>query len=217
MTINPAYVTIRPVGVPIRALSAPVRAPSHRALRASFLRFLLVGALNTALTGALIVVISKWIDIQLAYTIVFVVGLMFTTAMAGPFVFRAPLTGRALRRFMSWYLCVYLLGVFTVHVAEHRFHISHVWIAAAVIAVTAPLNFFGGRRAFLTRPAPPSIPGRPTSDVATEPTSGVVPKSLSNVATDRSQSADERLAHRNASVSASAAGVPISKKRSCAR
>jgi putative flippase GtrA len=169
------------VGVPIRALSVPIKALSQGALRASFLRFLLVGALNTALTGALIVVISKWIDIQLAYTIVFVVGLMFTTAMAGPFVFRAPLTGRALRRFMSWYLCVYLLGVSVVHVAEHRFHISHVWIAAAVIAVTAPLNFLGGRRAFLT-----------------------------------SQGAGERRARRKASVSASAAGVPISKKRSCA-
>ncbi len=191
MTITQAYVTIRSVGVPIRALS-------RRALHAPFLRFLVVGALNTALTGGLIVVISKWIDIQLAYTIVFVVGLIFTTAMAGPFVFRAPLTGRAFRRFMSWYLCVYLLGVSVVHVAEHRFHASHAWIAAAVIAVTAPLNFLGGRRAFLTRAAPPSPPGQPPSgDTANRP-----------------HGAGERLARKKASVSSSAAGVPISKKRS---
>jgi putative flippase GtrA len=208
LTINRAYVTIRPVGLTIRALSVPLGAPGHRALRASFLRFLVVGALNTALTGALIVAISKWIDIQLAYTIVFVVGLIFTTAMAGPFVFRAPLTGRALRRFMSWYLCVYLLGVSVVHVAEHSFHIAHVWIAAAVIAVTAPLNFLGGRRAFLTRAASSSLPGGPPSHIAAEPLSGVT--------TDRSQGAGDHLARRKASVSASAAGVPISKKRSCA-
>jgi putative flippase GtrA len=191
LTINWTYVTIRSVGVPVRALS-------HKALRASFLRFLVLGALNTALTGALIVVISRWMDIQLAYTIVFVVGLMFTTTMAGPFVFRAPLTGRALRRFVSWYLCVYLLGVSVVHITEHLFHISHVWIAASVIAVTAPLNFLGGRRAFLTCTAPSSPSDQPPSGEIADPPRG----------------ASDRSARRKASVSSSAAGVPISKKRS---
>ncbi len=202
------------MGLPVRALSVPVRALSQGALRASFLRFLLVGALNTALTGALIVVISRWIDIQLAYTIVFVVGLVFTTAMAGPFVFRAPLTGRALRRFMSWYLCVYLLGVSVVHVGEHRFHISHVWIAAAVIAVTAPLNFLGGRRAFLTRAAPPSLHGQPPPGGLGDRSSSVDTGPPPGATTDRPQGAGDRLTRRKASVSASAAGVPISKKRS---
>jgi putative flippase GtrA len=177
-----------------------------RALRASFLRFLVVGALNTALTGALIVVISKWMEIQLAYTIVFVVGLIFTTAMAGPFVFRAPLTGRAFRRFVSWYLCVYLLGSSVVYVTEHRFHISHVWIAAAVIAVTAPVNFLGGRRAFLTRAAPPLHPEN--ADRAQQPAAAAT-----TAADTPDQGAHGSTLRRNASVSASAAGVPISKKR----
>jgi putative flippase GtrA len=179
-------------------MAAPIRVLSRGTLRASFLRFLIVGAINTALTGLLIVVIAKWMDIQLAYTIVFMVGLAFTTAMAGPFVFHARLTGRALRRFVSWYLCVYLLGVTVVHIAEHQLHISHVWIAAAVIAVTAPLNFLGGRRAFVT--------GATMSPQAE--------RSPSTDATHFTQGSCTRIVCRKDSVSASAAGVPISKKRS---
>jgi len=122
-------------------------------LRGSFFRFLLAGAANTLITGLLMITIARWVEIEIAYTIVFILGLIFTTAVAGPFVFRSRLTIRALRRFVSWYLCVYLVGVTVARLAGHHWHVSHLVTTVAVIAITAPLNFLGGRRAFGVRAA----------------------------------------------------------------
>jgi hypothetical protein len=125
-------------------------------LRGPLVRFLVTGAASTALTGLLIIIIAQWIEIEIAYTIVFVVGLTFTTAMVGPFVFRSRLTRSSTSRFVSWYLCVYMVGLLIAHLAENRWHLSHLLTTGAVLAITAPLNFLGGRRAFLLPRRQPS-------------------------------------------------------------
>jgi putative flippase GtrA len=121
----------------------------HGAPLGAFVRFLFAGATNTLLTGLLLIVLAQWIEMEVAYTIVFSVGLVFMTVVAGPFVFRSKLSGKAIGRFVSWYLCVYVAGVIVARLATHQWHVSHLLAAVAIIAVTAPLNFFGGRRAFV--------------------------------------------------------------------
>lgn len=123
----------------------------------AFVRFLFVGATNTLLTGLLLLVLAQWIEMEIAYTIVFSVGLVFMTIVAGPFVFRSRRSGKAMGRFAAWCLCVYLAGVVVARLATHQWHMSHLFTAAAIVAVTAPLNFLGGRRAFL-KVADPSVP-----------------------------------------------------------
>jgi uncharacterized membrane protein YciS (DUF1049 family) len=128
--------------------------PSGEVMRGSFLRFLLTGSTNTALTGLLMLAIAEWVDVDVAYTIVFVIGLAFTTVVTGRFVFRVQLTIAAIRRFVAWYLCVYLVGVAVIQLAQHQWHVSHLLTTAAVLAVTAPLNFLGGGRAFTLSTTP---------------------------------------------------------------
>jgi putative flippase GtrA len=127
----------------------------HGASLGAFVRFLFAGATNTLLTGLLLIVLARWMDMEIAYTIVFSAGLAFMTLLAGPFVFRSKLSGRAVGYFVSWYLCVYLTGVVVARLATRQWHVSHLLTAVAIIAVTAPLNFLGGRRAFLTTGRPP--------------------------------------------------------------
>lgn len=134
------------------AHSGESSAPGYEIARLRFLRFLLVGAASTLLTGLLMLAIAQLVELEIAYTIVFALGLTFTTAVVGPFVFRSQLTGRAARRFVSWYLCVYLVGVLVAHLAGHQWHVSHLVATAAVLTVTAPLNFLGGSRAFAAPP-----------------------------------------------------------------
>jgi putative flippase GtrA len=115
----------------------------------ALVRFFFVGVTNTLLTGLLMIMLARWMEVEIAYTIVFSVGLVFTTIVAGPFVFRSKLSGKAIRRFVSWYLCVYLAGVIVARLATHQWHVSHLFATGAIVAVTAPLNFLGGRRAFV--------------------------------------------------------------------
>lgn len=119
-------------------------------MSAPFLRFLATGAVNTTLTGSLMLAISSRVGLDVAYTIVFLLGLTFTTVVTGRYVFRSRLTVTAVRRFVVWYLSVYLVGVGVIHLAEHQWRVSHVLTTGAVLAVTAPLNFLGGGRAFPT-------------------------------------------------------------------
>ncbi len=113
-----------------------------------FARFVLVGVVNTAGTGALLVVLSQVMSLSAAYTLVFALGLCFTTAATGRFVFRTGVSAGSALRFVSWYLAVYAVGLAVIHVAQREFHVSRLVGAATVVLVTAPLNFLGGRLAF---------------------------------------------------------------------
>ncbi len=121
-----------------------------------FLRFVVAGAANTVLTGGLLLLIAGWVQIDVAYTIVYVLGLAFTTVVTARFVFRLRPTAKAVGRFVAWYVCIYLLGVSVIHLATRQWHGSHVLATVAVLLVTAPLNFLGGRRALGATPARPS-------------------------------------------------------------
>jgi putative flippase GtrA len=114
----------------------------------SLVRFVLTGAANTALTAALLLLLATQIEIAIAYTIVYAIGLAFTTVLTASFVFRSRLTlGRA-TRFVAWYVSVYLVGVSVVRLSAGNWHASHLVTALAALAVTAPLNFLGGSLIF---------------------------------------------------------------------
>ncbi len=113
-----------------------------------FLRFTLVGAVNTVVSGALLILIANWVAVDVAYTIVYAIGIAFATSVTSRFVFRRHPTARSRARFMVWYGTVYLVGVAVVRVAGAQAHSSHVVTTIAVLSVTVPLNFLGGRQIF---------------------------------------------------------------------
>jgi putative flippase GtrA len=119
-------------------------------------RFVVVGGANTAVTVALLAVLAGLIDPAVAYSVVYVLGLAFTTVMTNRYVFSTARSWSRMSAFVAWYLAVYGVGLTVVHVlaADHRW--GPVALALAPVAVTAPLSFLGGRLIFAsaTRPAP---------------------------------------------------------------
>lgn len=106
---------------------------------------MLVGTANTIISGLVFIGLATIIDPRIAYVIAYVVGVAFTTVASSNYVFRGRRSagGRAL--FATWYVVVLLVGEVIVHamsiVAE-----MPPWITfLATIAVTAPLNYLGGR------------------------------------------------------------------------
>lgn len=127
-------------------------------------RFVLVGAANTAVTWALLAVLARFIDNRVAYTIVFALGLAFTTVATGRYVFAG--THRSWQRsalFASWYLLVYGAGLAVVDLLTRRGGLGPEIVALAAVAVTAPLSFLGGRLVFRRKP-PPRSPNRGGDD-----------------------------------------------------
>lgn len=128
---------------------------------AAALRFGLAGLLNTAVTAAALSGLSLLIDSRIAYTIVFGLGIVMATWLAGRFVFRTRLTGPTVVAYVVMYLVVYAIGLMCLVAIDHAGW-SSVW-SGAVVLVTAPLSFLGGRLIFWgrsggDRPATPTAP-----------------------------------------------------------
>jgi putative flippase GtrA len=119
--------------------------------RSSILRFLVVGGSNTAVTLVLFAILARVIQPWLAYTVVFALGLAYTTVLTGRFVFGADNTGRSSGLFIGWYLAVFVLGLGVVQTAQALGVRSPDVLALSTVAVTAPLNFLGGRWIFRDR------------------------------------------------------------------
>jgi putative flippase GtrA len=117
-------------------------------LRRQSWRFLLVGGANTAVTAALMAVLSMVIDPRVAYTVVYVAGLAFTTVMTSRYVFSAGGSWTRMSAFVAWYLAVYAVGLGVVRVLDGGHDWPAVPLALATVAVTAPLSFVGGRLIF---------------------------------------------------------------------
>ena len=112
------------------------------------LRFLVVGGSNTVVTLVLFVVLQRWLPPSAAYTVVFALGLAYTTAMTATVVFGAHPSWRRVGAFVGWYLLVYGVGLVVVQAAHLVWHPSPLVTAVLTVAVTAPLNFLGGRFLF---------------------------------------------------------------------
>jgi len=119
--------------------------------RSTVLRFVVVGGSNTAITLVLFALLARVIAPWLAYTVVFALGLTYTTILTGRFVFRARHTWRSSGLFIGWYLAVFAVGLGVVQTLQALGVHSPDLLALLTVSISAPLNFFGGRLIFRDR------------------------------------------------------------------
>ena len=131
----------------MQAMANDYRRSSH----SSLLRFLVLGGSNTIITLALFALLARVVSPWLAYTLVFALGLAYTTLLIGRFVFKAQNTWRRSGVFVGWYLAVYAIGLGIVQTLLALGVDSRDLLALLTVAVTAPLNFLGGRLIFRGR------------------------------------------------------------------
>lgn len=122
--------------------------PDLSAERRQVLRFLALGASNTAVTYVLFVALAHVVNARLAYTCVFAAGVAFSVLFTGSFVFGAARTRRGSAAFAAWYLVVYGVGLLSLEVLRAVGLQRPVVVGMAVLTVTTPLNFLGGRLLF---------------------------------------------------------------------
>ena len=137
------------------AVPAPLAAGPAVNRWGELVRFGLVGGSNTLVTLALFVLLQRWLSAPVAYTVVFALGLTYTTAMTATVVFGSRLTWRRGTAFAGWYLLVYAVGLLVVHGVQTFWQVGALVTAVVTVVVTAPLNFAGGRLLF--RSAPPAM------------------------------------------------------------
>jgi len=123
-------------------------------LNLAFARFLVTGLFNTAITYALYLLFLQFMPYQLAYSIVFVLGILISYVLNAGFVFRTRMTLATLARFPLVYGAQYALGMGLVMGLVEVVGLA-TWLAPlCAIAVTVPLTFVLSRYIFTANKKP---------------------------------------------------------------
>ncbi|WP_433586459.1 GtrA family protein [Microbacterium hydrocarbonoxydans] len=112
-------------------------------------RFLIVGGVNTLVTTALLIALSYVLEGWVAYTLVFVAGLAFSTFFAARWVFTSNGSRRAALAYALSYLVIYFIGLLAI--AGIRALDGPEYLNGLSVLVTAPLGFVAGRIVFRER------------------------------------------------------------------
>lgn len=115
-------------------------------------RFVLVGLVNTLLTGGLFYGLAFLLPAWLAYTLAFTLGIVFVATITPRLVFsvRPPMSRRL--AYIVWYIVVYLVGLACVAVLSDVLWVDHLRVVIFTVVVTATLGFLGGRVLLARRP-----------------------------------------------------------------
>jgi len=114
----------------------------------AFARFLMSGLFNTAVTYVLYLLFLQFMSYQLAYSVVFVIGILISYVLNAGFVFRTRMTLKTLARFPLVYGAQYVLGMGLVLGLVEVVGLA-TWLAPlGAIMVTVPLTFVLSRYIF---------------------------------------------------------------------
>jgi putative flippase GtrA len=112
-----------------------------RSLEGQGARFLIAGAVNSAATYLLYLLLLRLLPYGWAYSLSYVLGVGLSFLLNSLYVFRVPLRWRNLVRFPLVYAAQYLLGLGVLALAVERLGLDERLGPVAVLAVTVPASF----------------------------------------------------------------------------
>jgi putative flippase GtrA len=124
----------------------PVRA-IHRSIR-QFGGFLVVGTANTMISLVLYELLIWIVPYWLAFTLCFVVGIIFLLFANTRLVFRRAVTIFSATAFVLFYMATYCLGLGVVAFLVEVMRVPQAYAPIGGLAVMTPINFLGNRFVF---------------------------------------------------------------------
>lgn len=113
-----------------------------RVISERFLRFLVVGGVNTVITYLLYLWLLTLLDYRFAYSISFVFGIALALIMQARFVFKIKITSRTALMYPLIYAVQYLKGLAIVTLSVQYFLIPKQFALGISVILCVPLMFF---------------------------------------------------------------------------
>lgn len=110
-----------------------------------FVRFLLVGVINTLLSYMLYLLLLIFMTYIPAYSIAYCTGMTVSYFLNVKFVFKKNITFISFLKFPMVYLIQYALGVIILWLLVDEFSISPDLAIIGVVIVTTPITFIASR------------------------------------------------------------------------
>lgn len=118
-------------------------------LSSRFLRFIVSGGVNTAITYGIYLVLLQIITYQISYSIAYVSGIAVSYALNRSFVFRNHHGLRSILLFPLVYVAQYALGMLLLWLWVEMAGLSDKVAPLIVVAVTLPLTYVLSRFVFM--------------------------------------------------------------------
>lgn len=128
-------------------LDSPVSSANHRFRRIAgeFLRFLVMGGVNTIAAYLVYLLLLHWLRYEWAYTIGYAVGIAMAYVLSATFVFRTRMQKRSATRFPFIYLAQFLVSLGLLKFAVEIIQIEP-WLALGfAVILTIPVTFLLSR------------------------------------------------------------------------
>lgn len=113
--------------------------------RGQIARFGLLGGTNTAVTAAAFYALALVVPTRVAFTVVYVAGLLFVMLTTPRFVFGTRATWRKRLLLGLWYVGTYLVGIAVISLLGTALDAPRIVVVVGTVCVTAPLSFLGAR------------------------------------------------------------------------
>ena len=125
------------------------------------LRFLVVGGVNTLATAIAFYLLAVVVPTRLAFTLVYLAGLVFVVAVTPRYVFGANAHWRRRLLLALWYLVTYVVGIAVITLLATEFSAPREVVVLGTVCVTAPLSFIGARLLLVRDHVWPPVSDRP--------------------------------------------------------
>ena len=119
-------------------------SPTHLTLAAG-IRFVLFGAVNTALTYLIYCLLVFVLHPQIAFAVAFVIGIVLAYIGNSRYVFRQALTWKIARTYPLVYLLQYALSAMLLHLFGLWLDLGPRLALALTLVFTTPISFFLNR------------------------------------------------------------------------
>lgn len=116
-----------------------------------FLRFLVSGGVNTAVTYVVYLLLLRVIDYRIAYTAAYVAGILLAYALNRVFVFRTHRGLSSMLLFPLVYVMQYLVSLAAVWIWVDWLELAKALAPLMAIVITVPLTYFFSKLIFVRK------------------------------------------------------------------
>ena len=113
-----------------------------------FIKFVIVGIINTTVTYVIYLLIISYINYNIAYSLAYIIGILLSYFLNAKHVFNKKINIRSFLKFPLVYLIQYLLNIILMNFFIIYLNV-HINIAPAlIIIISVPITFFLSRLVF---------------------------------------------------------------------
>lgn len=119
-----------------------------RFIRYEAFRFLIAGSFNTVVTYLIYLLLLRYLDYKIAFTISFLGGVCFTLFLHSYFVFKSVITLKNLLQFPLFYITQYAVGLALLFFLINYLEVDQRIAPLVNVVLLTPINFFISRWLF---------------------------------------------------------------------